>query len=76
MPASSIQKSIRLSKIYRTSLKWKMVSMNWNGSRLYVKRCQYLWQGKERSAIETHKKYIDIQNASVRCGENRLETGM
>ena len=47
-----------------------------DGSRLYVSVDQYLWQGKERCRYRNTQKIHRHPNASVRCGENRLETGM
>lgn len=47
-----------------------------DGSRLYVSVVSIFGKEKKDAAIETHKKIHRHPNASVRCGENRLETGM
>ena len=46
-----------------------------DGSRLFVSIASISGKEKKDAAIEMHKKYIDIQNAFVGRGENRLETG-
>ena len=45
-----------------------------DGSRLYVSVVSIFGKEKKDAAIETHKNRHP--NASVRCGENRLETRM
>ena len=46
-----------------------------DGSRLYVSVVSIFGKEKKDAAIETQKIHRH-PNASVRCGENRLETGM
>ena len=60
MPASSIQKSIRLSKSTDFS-KVEDGKHELDGSRLYVSVVSIFGKEKKDAAIETHKKYIDIQ---------------
>ena len=76
MPASSIQKR---QFDYLKSTDFSKVEdgkHELDGSRLYVSVVSIFGKEKKDAAIETHEKIHRHPNASVRCGENRLETGM